>query len=59
MDKYAAVASGERLHQGEVLTGLVRVRQSRLLTPYAEHLLHRFCNYQCRIPLPENHEVQL
>jgi hypothetical protein len=33
------------------------VRRSRLLTPYAEHLLQRFCNFQCRIPLPENHHV--
>lgn len=35
------------------------LRRARLLTPYAEHLLHRFCNFQSRIPLPENHEVQL
>lgn len=35
------------------------VRRSRLVTPYAEHLLHRFCNYQARVPLPENHEVPL
>jgi hypothetical protein len=35
------------------------IRRARLLTPYAEHLLHRFCNFQSRIPLPENHEVQL
>lgn len=33
------------------------VRRSRLSTPYAEHLLHRFYNFQARIPLPENHEV--
>jgi hypothetical protein len=33
------------------------IRRSRLLTPYAEHLVHRFCNFQARIPLPENHEV--
>jgi hypothetical protein len=32
-------------------------RRSRLLTPYAEHLQHRFCSFQARIPLPENHEV--
>jgi hypothetical protein len=32
-------------------------RRSRLVTPYAEHLLHRFCNFQARIPLPENHDV--
>jgi hypothetical protein len=35
------------------------VRRSRLLTPYVEHLLHRFCNFQARIPLPENHDVPL
>ena len=35
------------------------LRRARLLTPYAEHLLHRFCNFQCRIPLPETHEVPL
>ncbi len=35
------------------------IRRARLLTPYAEHLLHRFCNFQSRIPLPENHEVEL
>lgn len=35
------------------------IRRARLQTPYAEHLLHRFCNFQSRIPLPENHEVQL
>lgn len=35
------------------------VRRSRLVTPYAEHLLHRFCNFQARIPLPENHDVLL
>jgi hypothetical protein len=35
------------------------VRRARLLTPYAEHLLHRFCCFQSRIPLPENHEVQI
>ena len=34
-------------------------RRTHLITPYAEHLLHRFCNFQCRIPLPENHEVPL
>lgn len=34
-------------------------RRAQLRTPYAEHLLHRFCNFQCRIPLPENHEVPL
>ena len=35
------------------------VRRVRLATPYAEHLLHRFCNFQSRIPLPENHDVPL
>ncbi len=35
------------------------IRRSRLLTPYAEHLLHRFCTFQARIPLPQNHEVPL
>jgi hypothetical protein len=35
------------------------LRRARLLTPYAEHMLHRFCNFQCRIPLPAMHEVQL
>jgi hypothetical protein len=35
------------------------LRRARLLTPFAEHLLHRFCNFQCRIPLPEAHEVSL
>jgi hypothetical protein len=34
-------------------------RRSRLLTPYAEHLLHRFCNFQARIPLPEGHDVPI
>jgi len=34
-------------------------RRTRLVTPYAEHLLHRFCNFQARIPLPENHDVPL
>lgn len=34
-------------------------RRSRLVTPYAEHLLHRFCNFQARVPLPENHDVPL
>jgi hypothetical protein len=33
------------------------VRRSRLLTPYAEHLLNRFCTFQSRIPLPENHDI--
>jgi hypothetical protein len=35
------------------------IRRARLLTPYAEHLLHRFCNFQCRIALPEGHDVSL
>ncbi len=34
-------------------------RRTRLITPYSEHLLHRFCNFQARIPLPENHDVPL
>lgn len=34
-------------------------RRSRLVTPFAEHLLHRFCHFQARIPLPENHDVPL
>jgi hypothetical protein len=32
-------------------------RRCRLITPYAEHFLHRFCNFQARVPLPQNHEV--
>jgi hypothetical protein len=36
-----------------------QTRRARLLTPYAEHLLHRFCCFQSRIPLQENHEVQI
>ena len=32
-------------------------RRCRLITPYAEHLLNRFCSFQSRIPLPENHDV--
>lgn len=35
------------------------LRRARLITPFAEHLLHRFGNYQCRIPLPEMHDVPL
>jgi len=34
-------------------------RRSRLITPYAEHLLSRFCIFQSRVPLPENHDVPL
>jgi len=34
-------------------------RRTRLLTPYVEHLLHRFCHFQARIPLPENHDIAL
>jgi len=34
-------------------------RRTRLVTPYAEHLLYRFCHFQARVPLPENHEVPL
>src|SRR5215212_3188567 len=34
-------------------------RRTRFVTPYAEQLLHRFCNFQARIPLPENHDVAL
>lgn len=34
-------------------------RRCRLLTPYAEHLLSRFCSFQSRVPLPENHDVPL
>ena len=34
-------------------------RRTRLVTPYAEHLLSRFCVFQSRVPLPENHEVPL
>lgn len=30
-------------------------RRTRLVTPYAEHLLQRFFSFQTRIPLPENH----
>jgi hypothetical protein len=35
------------------------VRRCYLSTPYAEHLLQRFCNFLARIPLPENHDVSL
>ncbi|MGA2584439.1 MAG: hypothetical protein ABSG31_14275 [Tepidisphaeraceae bacterium] len=34
-------------------------RRTHLVTPYAEHLLYRFCNFQARVPLPENHNVPL
>lgn len=34
-------------------------RRCRLLTPYAEHLLQRFCNFQARVALPQNHDVQM
>jgi hypothetical protein len=34
-------------------------RRSRLITPYAEHLLSRFSIFQSRVPLPENHDVPL
>ena len=34
-------------------------RRCRLITPYAEHFLIRFCNFQARVPLPENHDVPL
>lgn len=34
-------------------------RRGRLKTPYAEHLLSRFCIFQSRVPLPENHKVPL
>jgi hypothetical protein len=34
-------------------------RRCYLITPYAEHLLQRFYNFQARIPLPENHEIPL
>jgi hypothetical protein len=34
-------------------------RRSKLITPYAEHLLSRFCIFQSPIPLPENHDVPL
>jgi hypothetical protein len=35
------------------------IRRARLISPYGEHLLHRFSCFQSRIPLPENHEVPL
>jgi hypothetical protein len=35
------------------------VRRCYLTTPYAEHLVQRFYNFQSRIPLPENHDVPL
>jgi hypothetical protein len=35
------------------------VRRCRLRTPYAEHVLQRFCQFLARIPLPQNHEVTL
>jgi hypothetical protein len=34
-------------------------RRARLLTPFAEHLLSRFCTFQARVPLPENHDVPM
>jgi hypothetical protein len=34
-------------------------RRARLVTPYAEHLLHRFCSFQSRVPLPVGHVIPL
>jgi hypothetical protein len=34
-------------------------RRSALISPYAENLLCRFYNYQARIPIPENHDINL
>jgi hypothetical protein len=43
----------ERIKLGQIR------RRCKLRTPYAEHLLSRFCNYQARVPLPEPHDVPL
>lgn len=32
-------------------------RRAKLLSPYAEHLLSRFCYFLGRVPLPETHDV--
>lgn len=34
-------------------------RRCRLVTPYAEHLVLRFCNYQSRIALPRDHDPKI
>ena len=54
--RFFTVATDEvyrRIELGQI------VRRTYLKTPYAEHLLHRFCNFLARIPLPENHDVPL
>jgi hypothetical protein len=54
LKRYFTVPTDEvykRVELGQIM------RRTRLITPYAEHLLHRFCNFQARIPLPENHDV--
>lgn len=33
-------------------------RHSWLATPYLEHLAKRFANFQCRIALPKEHEIE-
>lgn len=34
-------------------------RRARMISPYVEHLLSRFCYYQARVPLPENHFIAI
>jgi len=43
----------KRIQLGQV------VARTYLVQPYAEHLLQRFYNFQARIPLPENHHVEI
>jgi hypothetical protein len=43
----------------ELCMASLELSRSRLVTPYAEHLLSRFCDFQSRVPLPENHNVPL
>lgn len=38
--------------------GQVR-RRCRLITPYAEHLVSRFCYFQSRLALPQDHDVPM
>jgi len=54
--KYFTVPADDfykRLDLGQI------TRRSRLISPYTEHLLHRFCNFQSRVPLPDNHNVEI
>jgi len=54
--RYFSVPTAEvyaRIKLGQV------VRRSRLITPYTEHLIQRFSFFQVRIPLPENHAVDM